>query len=185
MLITSSVDRNQPIVPTIDNSRPRPGDEINYTINYQNIGTGSISGLTLRLDLPQEVNYMFSNPNNPTISGNTLIFNLGTMKANTQGVITVRVKVKDNISDGTYLNFPATLSYINPSGQVESVNANVSAQVIREGDNSLSGASILGANFLPGSLLGWLLVIIFILFLALLIQRSLTPIVIKQEHPVH
>jgi uncharacterized repeat protein (TIGR01451 family) len=171
VIINSSIDRNQPIVPTIDNTRPHPGDEINYTVTYQNIGNASITGLTLRLDLPYEVDYMFSNPSNPTRSGNTLIFNLGTLRANAQGTVTVRVRVRENIPAGTYLNFPAVLSYVDPAGNVQSVNANVSAQVwsepIKEEVVQL-GANVFGAGFFPTNVFGWLLLIILILLLVYL-----------------
>jgi uncharacterized repeat protein (TIGR01451 family) len=171
VIINSSIDRNQPIVPTIDNTRPHPGDEINYTVTYQNIGNASITGLTLILDLPYEVDYMFSNPSNPTRSGNTLIFNLGTLRANAQGTVTVRVRVRENIPAGTYLNFPAVLSYVDPAGNVQSVNANVSAQVwsepIKEEVVQL-GANVFGAGFFPTNVFGWLLLIILILLLVYL-----------------
>jgi len=171
VIINSSIDRNQPIVPTIDNTRPHPGDEINYTVTYQNIGNASITGLTLRLDLPYEVDYMFSNPSNPTRSGNTLIFSLGTLRANAQGTVTVRVRVRENIPAGTYLNFPAVLSYVDPAGNMQSVNANVSAQVwsapiveVQEEVVKL-GAGAFWAGFFPTNIFGWLLLILLILLL--------------------
>lgn len=177
VIITSSVDRNQPIVPTLDNTSPRPGDEINYTVTYQNIGTGSITNLNLRLDLPLEVEYMFSNPSNPTISGNTLLFSLGTLRANGQGTVTVRVRVRDNIRNGTLLNFPAILSYTDPSGFPQSVAANVSASIAGEPEDatSLLGANIFGAGFLPGNIFGWLLLIILVLLLVLLAKYIFDP----------
>ena len=174
VIINSSVDRNQPIVPTLDNTRPHPGDEINYTVTYQNIGTASITGLSLRLDLPYEVDYMFSTPNNPIRSGNTLIFNLGTLRANGQGTVTVRVRVRENIPAGTNINFPAVLSYIDPSGYPQSVNANVSAQIWSEpvviiDEKAVDlGANVFGAGFLPTNLFGWLLLLIMILILVYL-----------------
>ena len=171
VLITSSVDRNQPIVPTIDNTKPRPGDEINYTVSYQNIGTGSITNLNLQINLPFEVDYLSSNPSNPNISGNTLIFNLGTLKANGQGIVTIRTRVRDNIPAGTNLNFPATLSYTDPGGQNQSVNANVSAQVLSETSNVITiplGANVFGTGFLPTNLFGWLFLLILILVLVFL-----------------
>ncbi len=183
VLITSSVDRNQPIVPTLDNTRPHPGDEINYTVTYQNIGNASITGLTLRVDLPYEVDYISSNPNNPIRSGQTLIFNLGTLKANGQGTVTIRVRVKDNVRPGTSLNFPATLTYTDPSGYTQSVNANVYAQtwdgnedtnntnINTENNENNLGANVLGAGFFPGSLFEWLILIILILVLIILIKH--------------
>jgi uncharacterized repeat protein (TIGR01451 family) len=184
VIINSSVDRNQPIVPTIDNTRPHPGDQINYTVSYQNIGNASITGLTLRITLPYEADYMLSTPNNPVITGNVLTFNLGTLKANGQGSVTVRVRVKDNTPLGTVLNFPAVLTYTDPSGNVQSVSANVTAQVWsgdvntdvngntinRNTDNNINlGANVLGAGFWPESLFGWLLFLILLLLLILLI----------------
>jgi uncharacterized repeat protein (TIGR01451 family) len=169
VLITSSVDRNQPIVPTLDNTKPRPGDEINLTISYQNVGNGSINNLNLRIDLPNEVYYLSSIPGNPSFSGNTLFFNLGTLRANGQGTVVVRVKVRDNISNGTKLNFPATLSYTDPEGNTQSVNANVTAEVVG-GSNSINlGANaFLAGNFFPDTIVGWMLVIIIILIIILL-----------------
>ncbi|MBI3888295.1 DUF11 domain-containing protein [Candidatus Nomurabacteria bacterium] len=178
VLITSSIDRNQPIVPTLDNSRPHPGDEINYTVSYQNVGTGSITGLTLRINLPPEVDYMFSTPNNPIVTGQTLIFNLGTLRANGQGTVTARVRVRDNIPENTNLDFPATLSYIDPSGIPQSVVANVSAQVWQNpakinANTSALGAGIFGSGiFLPVTLLGWLILIILILILIYLSRHA-------------
>ncbi|HEV7424396.1 MAG TPA: hypothetical protein VGO21_04375 [Candidatus Paceibacterota bacterium] len=172
VLITSSVDRNQPIVPTIDNTRPHPGDEINYTVSYQNIGTGSITNLTLQVPLPPEVDYLFSNPSNPTFFGNTLTFNLGTLRANGQGTVTVRVRVRQDIPPGVNLNFPAILSYTNPGGQTQSVNANVSAQVFSEPTTTPPttnlGANVFGAGYLPNNVFGWLFLVILVLLLVYL-----------------
>jgi uncharacterized repeat protein (TIGR01451 family) len=180
VIINSSVDRNQPIIPTIDNTRPHPGDEINYTVTYQNIGNASITGLTLRVTLPYEVDYITSNPNNPNIAGNNLVFNLGTLRANAQGTVTVRVRVRQDAPQGALLNFPAVLTYIDPSGNPQSVSANVEAQVWTEPvnlnfnpnpDQNINnnviplGASVFGAGFLPTTLFGWLFLFILILIL--------------------
>lgn len=169
VLISSSVDRNQPIVSAVDNTKPRPGDEINYTVNFQNIGTGSITNLSLRINLPSEVNYLSSSPSNPNISGNTLIFNLGTLRANGQGTVTIRTRVQNNIPAGTNLNFPAILSYINPSGQPQSVSTDVSAQVLSSEETTIPlVANVFGAGFLPTNLFGWLLLLVLILLLVFL-----------------
>jgi uncharacterized repeat protein (TIGR01451 family) len=170
LIVNSSINSTQPITPTIDNTRPHPGDEINYTVNYQNIGTGAIANLTLVIPLPLQVSYLSSNPNNPNFNGNTLTFNLGSLKANGQGEVTVRTRVQDNIPDGTNLNFPATFSYLDASGQSQTASANVSAQVV---NSSLLGANVLGAGFLPTSLFGWLLLLILILVLVFLAKHAL------------
>jgi uncharacterized repeat protein (TIGR01451 family) len=168
VLVTSTVDRNQPIVPTLDNTNPCPGDEINYSITYQNIGTALITGLVLRIDLPLEVDYLSSTPYNPMVSGQTLIFNLGTLGANKSGTVSVRVRVRNDVPAGAALNFPATLSYVDPSGFPQSVSANVSANVCGTVAAVTLGANVFGAGFLPNSIFGWLLLLILILILILL-----------------
>jgi uncharacterized repeat protein (TIGR01451 family) len=189
VLITSSVDRNQPIVPTLDNTRPHPGDEINYTVTYQNIGTASITNLVLRLDLPYEVDYMFSNPNNPTRNGNTLIFNLGTLRANGTGTVNVRVRVRQDAPPGALLNFPAVLSYTDPSGFPQSVSANVSAQIwsqssqgtILDDNRVLLGANVFGAGFFPDSLFEWLIFLLLLLALVFLIRTLFAGMAPRRE----
>lgn len=176
VIISSSIDRNQKILPTLDNTSPKPGDEILYTVTYQNIGTGSITNLVLRIDLPNEVDYLFSNPSNPSRNGNTLIFSLGTLRANGEGTVTVRTRVRENIPAGTNLNFPAVLSYVDPSGFPQTVTANVSAQVwtdpafftTDDENRVLLGANVFGAGFFPSNIFGWLILIILILLLMLL-----------------
>ena len=176
VLMAPAINRNQPIAPTIDNTRPHPGDEINYTLNYQHIGTGSITNITLRVDLPQDVSYLFATPSNPTVFGNTVIFNLGTLPANGQNLITIKTKVSPDAEAGTSLNFPATLIYVDPAGKTQSVNANTSAKVWAtptdantqdEGGSSLE-ANAFGSGFLPTNLFGWLLLIVLILALILI-----------------
>ena len=117
--------------------------------------------------------------------GNTLIFSLGTLKANSQGSVTVRVKLSNNAIGGTILNFPAVLSYINPAGAPQSVSANVSAQVwsepivptttVDKNNNGELGANVFGAGFLPTNLFGWMLLIILILLLILIAKYLFMP----------
>ncbi len=184
VVINSSVDRNQPIVPTIDNTRPHVGDEINYTVNYQNIGNASITNLNLRVNLPQEVDYLLATPNNPTVTGNTAIFSLGTLRANAQGTASIRIRVRRDAPAGILLNFPAFLSYTDPSGASQAVTANVSAQVWSEpatvntntntnvdtNTNIPLGAVAFGVDFFPTTLFGWLILLILILILVFLVR---------------
>lgn len=180
VLITSSLDRNQPIVPEIDSTKPNPGDEIDYTVTYQNIGAGSITGVRLLMNLPKEVDYVFSNPNNPAKSGNSLTFSLGTLRADGKDTVTVRVRVRENISTETVLDFPATLSYIDTSGLAKTAEVKVSAQVWHDGEGSSFGLNkLLGANvfssgaLLPTSLVGWLFLVILLLLLILIARKFL------------
>jgi|GEM_PF-5710824 len=186
IVVSSSVDRNQPIIPSLDNTNPCPGDEIVYTVTYQNVGTAGVSNLSLRVDLPYEVDYMYSTPSNPTRSGQTLIFNLGGLRPGASGSVSIRVHVRENARHGAPLNFPATLTYVDNLGFPQTVSANVSANVCpaplviadanaeRVGPNSL-GASVFGVGFLPENLFGWLLLIVLVLILILLLRHLFGP----------
>ena len=180
ILLSTEVDRHQAIVPSLDNTRPHPGDEINYTLKYQNVGNATATNLVLRLDLPYEVDYMYSTPSNPTRNGQTLIWSLGSLRAGASGQVAVRVRLRNDAPAGTLLNFPATLTYNDPSGYPQSVSANISATVWGDsntinteynGTNSrVLGASVIGSGFFPGSLFEWLLLLILILVLIVLIK---------------
>ncbi len=183
ILLSTEVDRHQAIVASLDNTRPHPGDEINYTLKYQNVGNASATNLVLRLELPYEVDYMYSTPNNPTRNGQTLIWSLGTLKAGASGTVSVRVRLRTDARAGTVLNFPATLTYNDPSGYPQSVSANTSAIVWGDTtiintntnydanyDGRVLGASVIGSGFFPGSLFEWLLLLILILVLVVLMK---------------
>jgi uncharacterized repeat protein (TIGR01451 family) len=180
IIATSSLDRTQPIIPTISNIKPHPGDEINYTITYQNASTESISNLKIKVTLPSKVDHMSSTPNNPSISENTLTFNLGTLKKDATGKITMRAKVQENIDPGTNLNFPAILTYTDFSGNLQSANTNVSAQVFSNVlitpaeiiQNIPLEGNVFNAEFMPTNLFEWLLFFILILILMLLAKYA-------------
>ncbi|MEO5635296.1 MAG: hypothetical protein ABIS26_01155, partial [Candidatus Paceibacterota bacterium] len=173
VLLNSSVDRNQPIVPSLDNTNPCPGDEVTYNLNYQNVGTASIKNAILRVDLPYEVDYLYSNIN-PMRSGNSLVFNIGNVAANGQGSVTIRVRVKDNVPAGANLNFPGFLTYVDSSGFPQSVATNVNAQVcgVKTAAATNLGANVFGAGlFFPGNIFSWLLLLILILLIVLAVKN--------------
>lgn len=175
LVLSSNVNHNAPIVPILDNSNPCPGDEINYTLNYQNVGTGTVSNLILRVDLPNEVDYINSTPANPSRQGNTLVFSLGSLRANGQGSVMIKTRLREGVPAGTNLNFGATMTYVDPTGAMQSVSANVSANVcgtapaLTNDDVSLS-SNVWFSGFLPNNLFGWLLLIILILILIALLR---------------
>ena len=174
VLIDSSLKSNQAIGSAPDDVKPRAGDEVNYTVNYHDIGTGAVTGAILRIELPNEVSYLFANASNPIVSGQTLLFNLGSLQANTEGTVIVGARVRENIQAGINLNFPATLSYIDPAGSPQSVNTTASTQVwsepVNTDKNASLGANVLGAGFLPMSFFEWLLLFVLVLILILLIK---------------
>ena len=186
VLIASSVERNQIGAPTFGNDL-RPGDEVNYLVSYQNVSTASISGLTLRIDLDPQTYFISSNPMSSNKLGNIVIFNLGTLKGNEQGMVSVRALIQPNIAEGTNLNFTATLSYIDPSKAPKSVTTNASAQIL--GPEIFPGitdeeidpqANVIGVGFLPTNIFGWFILFILVLVLLLLSRHLYSQFAVKK-----
>jgi peptide/nickel transport system substrate-binding protein len=83
---------------------PQPGSDIIYAITVRNAGYFSVTGATLVDTLPPDVVYVSANPAPTTISGSTLIWQLGTVPGSSAPqVIEVTVHIPDSVSHGTNL----------------------------------------------------------------------------------
>lgn len=116
--------------PSVDNQNPSAGQEITYILNYKNIGKSFVKNASLKIVLPGEVQYQSSNLKSVS-SGNNLSFNLGTIKPQEQGTISVKIKIKNLTRGGSALMFTSTLNYNDSSGNLRSVDSYL-AVIIKE-----------------------------------------------------
>ena len=152
------------LVPNISNLTPKPGEILTYSVTYRNQGPGSATNAVLRIILPAEVDYLGSNPNTATVSGNLLTFQIGTIRANQEGTVTVTIRVRDNVPHGTNLNFLAVMDYLDPSGRPQSVSAPLTIQV--QDPNGIVATISETGGFLPWYI--WVIIItLFLVMLAL------------------
>ncbi|TET89464.1 MAG: DUF11 domain-containing protein [Methanomassiliicoccales archaeon] len=101
---------------TADLTKADPGDWINYTITYKNIGTGNATNVWVNDTIPAETTLEATNPAYTSSSGDTYIWDLGTVKAGGEGTITITVSVDAYTEDGKLLRNWATLDYSDANG---------------------------------------------------------------------
>jgi uncharacterized repeat protein (TIGR01451 family) len=163
--LTPAVDKSQPIQPSVDISRPNPGDYINYTLAYKNSGNAAITGLVLTVVFPGDaIEYVSAQPAPSSVNPNGLTFILGNLKANGEGVVAIKLRVKPDAKPGTPLTFVAILNYVDPARAPQSVMANLTIQV-SDAASAVLGATAVGA-LSGGSLLLSLLVLLIVLVAA-------------------
>ena len=128
------------IIPSLDVTEPKAGEEINLTVIYRNNNSKPITNGVLKIVLPNETSYVSSNPQYNSRDESLLTFNLGKIEAKTQGSVNVKVKVDKTADKGDSLIFTATLEYTDPSDEFQTISAYLTA-VVKE-DLSLLALSL-------------------------------------------
>jgi uncharacterized repeat protein (TIGR01451 family) len=98
---------------------------IQYTITYENIGTGDASNVVITDILPENVTLLDSNPAYDSCSGNTYFWNIGSIVAGGKDQILINVSYTFYIN-GTMLTNEVTLDYSDVNGNfIEKLHASV------------------------------------------------------------
>lgn len=118
------------LIPSLDVTEPKAGEEINLTVIYKNNNSKSLTNGVLKIILPNEVSYI----------ENLLTFNLGKIEAKTQGSVNIKVKIDKTADKGDSLVFTATLEYTDPFDKFQTISAYLTA-VVKE-DLSLLALSL-------------------------------------------
>ena len=110
------------LTPSIDKKNLKAGDTIEYSIQYRNDGAKAITNSKLKVVLPSEVDFDHATLQPSLVNGNELTFDLGTIPAHSQGVITITAKIARTVETGSALTFGATLDYVNSKKQFQSTS---------------------------------------------------------------
>ncbi|MDX1442015.1 MAG: DUF11 domain-containing protein, partial [Nitrosopumilaceae archaeon] len=81
-----------------------PGEELEYTITVTNDGPSSAVNVTVSDKLPPQVEFVSSIPPISTQIGNELTWEFETIENNASEIITLVVKVKENVPEGTTIS---------------------------------------------------------------------------------
>ncbi len=147
------------LVAAVDNSNPSKGDDLVYTITYKNNTSKAINNAVLRIILPSETDYKNANVVPASVSANSLVFNLGNINAGGEGAVSIKMKIKNSVKDGSALVFSTILEYTNYQDKFLSAT-NYLTVIVKNGE-SLETASLLSAL---KSLFGnWLFYVILII----------------------
>ncbi len=79
---------------TSDKSLALPGEILNYTLSYANLGSTAMGSTVLNVTLPAHTTYVSSTPAFSSAGGSAYRLNLGTLAANATGTATFRVRVQ-------------------------------------------------------------------------------------------
>jgi uncharacterized repeat protein (TIGR01451 family) len=92
-----------------------PGDEITYTISYENTGTGDAHDVVIVDTIPDYTTLVSATLTPDSNEDGVLTWNLGTVSGETSGSISITVKVDVDTPDTTVLNNTVTLDYEDPN----------------------------------------------------------------------
>ena len=84
--------------------QPAPGGNYVYRIHYHNYGDAAASGVAITDTLPAGMTYITDTSGiSPTLDGNLVIWDWGTMEADTHGYFDLFVSVDDSLSPGEHV----------------------------------------------------------------------------------
>jgi uncharacterized repeat protein (TIGR01451 family) len=101
---------------SVDATTADPGDQLTYTLTYENTGTGWASSVVIVDTIPADVTFVSSNPTYDSVVGNVYTWNLGDVAPGASGTITIIVKVDVGTPDETLLRNRAMLDYSDANG---------------------------------------------------------------------
>jgi uncharacterized repeat protein (TIGR01451 family) len=101
---------------TADSSTAVPGDEVTYTIKYENVGYGDAYNVVIIDTIPTGTTYVSSSPTYTSASGSVYTWNVGTVLAETSGTITLVVELDNDLTDQTSLTNYVILDYKDENG---------------------------------------------------------------------
>src|SRR5439155_10859099 len=86
---------------TARNTAVVPGGTVNYTLDWDNIGAGSVSNVVVTDTLPADITFVSANPApiGPPV-GQTLTWNLGPAVTNTSGTIVLTGTLSNSVRAG-------------------------------------------------------------------------------------
>ena len=154
------------------------GDTINYLVTFKNTNTiRNFENTRISIQLPKEVDFVNSNFGKMT-SGNVVEFDPGLLIPQQVGSMTITGKVNSKAVNTVAFVTTAIMSY-NVTGSTDQKDeiAYVVNHVVA--GNNLSANALFGAEFLPSTLIGWLVLILIILGLVILGRKLYTDYAMK------
>jgi uncharacterized repeat protein (TIGR01451 family) len=101
---------------SVDESFADPGDLLEYTLFYENLGSGNATLVVINDTIPDNVTYVSSTPTYNSTSGNTYSWIIGLVEGYSNGTIKITVRVKVGVDDGTVLRNEAIMDYADDNG---------------------------------------------------------------------
>ena len=166
---------------SIASETAEPGEIIDYKITYKNTLPENITNTMINLTIPESavfqkftvtsiiskgnIESFMTSKSDESVSVDTLTLKLGNLAGNEEGEIIVKIRIDDDVAEGSILNFPVQLSYNDPQITVFSSD-NIKIKKIRGAFANVAGAL--------GGLAGFGIPVWLIIIIVLAIALSLT-----------
>jgi len=175
------------LIPTLNATQLHAGQEFTYTITYRNGCNFNLKDASLQVAIPSEAEFLSSSNPYFVREGNTLIYNLGNVEVNGQVAVNIRARVVSTAKVSDNLIFGAILNFTDSKARFQTIVAYLTAFVIDGQTVSVNGnvfGASLGAAFAGLIASGWLtfllIVLLFVTFLWLLLDRSRRPVIVSE-----
>ncbi|MCX6757297.1 MAG: hypothetical protein NTZ44_00180 [Candidatus Nomurabacteria bacterium] len=134
------------------------GDKVEYLVVLKNTTTSNFENVIVNVQLPKEIAFDESNFGKKGLN-NEVVLNADTMVPNQTSSMTIKGHVVSKTTSQDVVITTATMTY-NVAGSTTQKDE-IAYVTNHISDNSnLTAASIFGANFLPKTLIGWLLLLL-------------------------
>jgi hypothetical protein len=170
---------------TIDNHRDTvaKGDELAYDVEWENISNQNLRDLVLEISIPESLEIVSIERGQIDHKTNTVYINIDELRAGERDDTTIRAKVTGTLQSNESVTARAIIAFENPENKAQENAIAYDSDSYIASQNVL-GASIFGLGFLPGTLAGWLFIILLIILLILLIRYA-TGRIEKRNHYYH
>jgi uncharacterized repeat protein (TIGR01451 family) len=93
-----------------------PGEEVTYTITYENAGTGDATDVVIVDTIDPDMTYVSATPSPFSVVSGVVTWNIGNVSAGASDSITLVVEVNAGVGDGDILVNHVTLNYDDANG---------------------------------------------------------------------
>jgi hypothetical protein len=145
------------------------GGQIDYTVTYRNISSTTLRDAVVQVNHQKEVTFVGSSRGSYDVVQRTVTIPLGDIAPGETGTIILHGRVNNEAVQGTLTVLTAQVVYTNSSTKAQESAIAYSLVTVTNDCPNVLGASVFGfGNFLPHTLIQWLLLILIILALIVL-----------------
>ncbi len=165
------------------------GEVIRYKVTYRNLADTRLSGVLVKITLPQEIIFAGSSAGNYDVTTRTLTLNQDSIDPYTEGVIIITANVQKDAPIGKTIVANVYAMYTVPGTHTQDevtayvIGSITPAQVISNQDTGAK--KVIGASgergFMPNTLIEWL-ALLAILFIIFILGRSVYASYKEDDH---
>ncbi len=156
---------------TNDQNTVAQGENLAYDVSWENISKQDLKNLVLEISFPDGLQITRTDEGQIDRSANTVYVNIKELLHGEKDSMTVNTNVVGNLHDNDPVTARAIMAFENPINQAQENAIAYDSDTYVVG-TSVLGASIFGLGFLPGTLAGWLFVILLLILLILVIRYA-------------